>query len=99
MSISTQAQTAQKLDPTEEFLKEFEAKLPNVADKDKILSMAKKWLCASGHFLAMFEEFEICDELIKEALIQQKEIMSKIALSKARIKYINKEKIKRKPRN
>ncbi|MGP1528204.1 MAG: hypothetical protein ACTTIV_05075 [Campylobacter sp.] len=35
MSTFTQAQTAQKLDPTQEFLKEFEAKLPKDMEMGK----------------------------------------------------------------
>lgn len=86
MSTFTQAQTAQKLDPTQEFLKEFEAKLPKDLNKDKdIFSLIlKDWLYKSGHALAMLEVLQIRNELIKDALIHQKEIMRKSALSKMR---------------
>ena len=81
MSTFTQAQTAQKLDPTQEFLKEFEANLPKDIKKDVASLILKEWLFKSGNILAMLETFRIRDELIKDALIHQKEIMRKFALS------------------
>lgn len=77
MPTSTQAQTAQKLDPTQELLKELEAKSPQGVDKDFYIFTIKDLLYKIGNFLAMCEELGICDELIKDALIHQKEIMSK----------------------
>ena len=84
MSTFTQAQTAQKLDPIQEFLKEFEAKLPKDLNKDKdIFSLIlKDWLYKSGNFLAMFEEIGICDELVKEAFAHQKEMARKSVLAR-----------------
>ena len=84
MSTFTGAQTAQKLDPTQELLKEFEAKLPQdmETDKDAFLLILKDWLYKSGNALVMLELLQIRDELIKNALIHQKEIMRKSALSK-----------------
>lgn len=78
MSTFTQAQTAQKLDPTQEFLKEFEARLPKdmEMDKDTFSFILKDWLSKSGNALAMLEVLQIRDELIKEALIHQKEMAS-----------------------
>lgn len=86
MSTFTRAQTAQKLNPTQEFLKEFEARLPKDMEtgKDIFLLILKDWLYKSGHALAMLEVLQIRNELIKDALIHQKEIMRKSALSKMR---------------
>lgn len=79
MSTFTQAQTAQKLDPTGELLKEFEAKLPKdmEMDKDTFSFILKDWLSKSGNALVMLELLQVRDELIKEVLIHQKEIASK----------------------
>lgn len=82
MSTFIEAQTAQELNPTQKLLKEFKSKLPKDVDKDKTSLILKKWLCKSGNFLAMFEEFGICDKLIKDALAHQKELARKSALSK-----------------
>ena len=79
MSTYIGGQTAQKLDPTQEFLKEFETNLPKdmETDKDAFLLILKNWLYKSGNALAMLELLQIRDELIKEALIHQKEMASK----------------------
>lgn len=69
------AQTA--LEPAQKLLKELETKLPKDIDKDEILSMAEKWLCASGNFLAMFEDLKICDELLKEVLSKRNKLWKK----------------------
>lgn len=90
MSTFTGAQTAQKLDPTGEFLKELEAKSPQGVDKDFYIFTIKDLLYKVGNFLAMCEELGICDELIKDALAHQKEIMSK-TMDQKMAKNTNKE--------
>lgn len=90
MSIFTQVQTAQKLDPTQQLLKEFEAKLPKDMDKDTFSFILKDWLSKSGNALAMLELLRIRGELIKDALIHQKEMASKSMHQKWR-KTSNKE--------
>ena len=77
MSTFTQAQSAQKLDPTQELLKELEAKSPQGVDKDFYIFTIKDLLYKIGNFLAMCEELGICDELIKDVLAHQKELSNK----------------------
>lgn len=79
MSTFTEAQTAQKLDPTQELLKEFKAKLPKdmETDKDTFSFILKDWLSKSGNALVMLELLQIRGELIRDALIHQKEMASK----------------------
>ena len=74
MSTFTQAQ---KLDPTEEFLKELEARLPKGLSRGFYVSTVKDLLYKVGNFLVMCEGIGISDELVKDALAHQKEIMSK----------------------
>ena len=77
MSTFTEAQTAQKLDPIQELLKELETKSPQGVDKDFYIFTIKDLLYKIGNFLAMCEELGISDELIKDALIHQKELSNK----------------------
>lgn len=77
MSTFTGAQAAQKLDPIQEFLKEFKTRLPQGVDKDFYIFTIKDLLYKVGNFLAMCEELGISDELVKDALVHQKELSNK----------------------
>ena len=77
MSTFTQAQTAQKLDPTQEFLKEFEARLPKGLSRGFYVSTVKDLLYKVGDFLVMCEGIGISDELVKDVLAHQKELSNK----------------------
>ena len=77
MSTFTGAQAAQKLDPTQEFLKEFEARLPKGLSRGFYVSTVKDLLYKVGNFLVMCEGIGISDELVKDVLAHQKELSNK----------------------
>ena len=77
MSTFTGAQAAQKLDPTQEFLKEFEARLPKGLSRGFYVSTVKDLLYKVGNFLVMCEGIGISDELVKDVLFHQKELSNK----------------------
>ncbi len=77
MSTFKEAQTAQKLDPTQEFLKELEARLPKGLERGFYVSTVKDLLYKVGNFLVMCEGIGISDELAKDVLFHQKELSNK----------------------
>lgn len=60
--------------PAQKLLKEIVAKLPHPISKSTAFYTIKEWLFKTGNLLAMLEELEICDELIKDAIAYQKEL-------------------------
>lgn len=77
MPTFTGAQAAQKLDPIQEFLKEFEARLPKGLSRGFYVSTVKDLLYKVGDFLVMCEGIGISDELVKDVLAHQKELSNK----------------------